>query len=467
MATIKKTLSTKTDGQGYSQILIRLSLNRDKKLRLKSGIFIPTKRWDTEKERITDGKAVGFEKKDLIDKNARLKSLEARILKLCEGRLPETIDKEWMERMLTATENIEASNITDKFIKDLEDKEQNPDKYKKQPFFVLMDSYMENTKNMSKVREANFRVVQRSLQRYEWFIQLTDDKKFKLEIDTFDSEILNDFVDFLRNEYKLYEEYPHIYKKFPANTDTRKSPKPKPRGSNAIVILLKKFRAFYNWCIKQGFCDKTPFTKYNGTMTEKYGTPYYITLEERNLIADYDFSHNPVLMVQRDIFIFQCCIGCRISDLMRLTEDNIIDGEIQYVPQKTRGENPTTVKVPLNSRAIALVEKYKGQDKKGRLFPFFSEQRYNEHIKEIFKECGITRMVTILNPTTGIEEQRPINEVASSHMARRTFVGNLYKKVKDPNLICPMSGHKIGSAAFARYKEVDKELRVETIKLID
>ena len=30
------------------------------------------------------------------------------------------------------------------------------------------------------------------------------------------------------------------------------------------------------------------------------------------------------------------------------------------------------------------------------------------------------------------EVKVPINEIASSHMARRTFIGNIYKLVKDP-----------------------------------
>lgn len=171
--------------------------------------------------------------------------------------------------------------------------------------------------------------------------------------------------------------------------------------------------------------------------------------------------------MQRDIFIFQCCIGCRVSDLIHLTPADIIDGELQYIARKTKEKDPVTVKVPLNERATKLVEKYKGKDKAGRLFPFISAQKYNDAIKDIFTECGITRIVTVINPTTGEEEKKAINEVASSHMARRTFVGNLYKKLKDPNIICPMSGHKVGSAAFARYREVDREMRNEAVKLID
>lgn len=76
-------------------------------------------------------------------------------------------------------------------------------------------------------------------------------------------------------------------------------------------------------------------------------------------------------------------------------------------------------------------------------------------------------MVTILNPTTGKEEKRPINEVASSHMARRTFIGNLYKKVKDPNLVGSLSGHTEGSKAFARYREIDDEIKKEVVSLIE
>lgn len=101
------------------------------------------------------------------------------------------------------------------------------------------------------------------------------------------------------------------------------------------------------------------------------------------------------------------------------------------------------------------------------MFPFISDQRYNDAIKEICKICGIDRVVTIINPTTGRDEKHPIYEIASSHMARRTFIGNLYKKVKDPNLVGSMSGHKEGSRAFARYREIDDDIKRELINLIE
>ncbi len=76
-------------------------------------------------------------------------------------------------------------------------------------------------------------------------------------------------------------------------------------------------------------------------------------------------------------------------------------------------------------------------------------------------------MVTVLNLTTGAEEKRPINEIASSHLARRTFISNLYKKVKDPNLVSSLSGHKEGSKAFARYRDIDEDMKKELVNLLD
>ncbi len=65
------------------------------------------------------------------------------------------------------------------------------------------------------------------------------------------------------------------------------------------------------------------------------------------------------------------------------------------------------------------------------------------------------------------EEKRSLNEIASSHLARRTFIGNLYKKVKDPNLVGSLSGHKEGSKAFARYRDIDEDMKKELVDLLD
>lgn len=466
MATIQKTISAKVGSDGLSKILIRLSLNRTTQIRIKTDICIPPQRWDAAKQRINIGKLVGYERTALIEKESQLKDLEAKIYKICEITPTETITKQWLENILVLCNGIPIHDITPKLLSELMDKQSNPDKYAKRGIYELAEEHIQYAK-YSESRKQHYRSVLFALKRYEMFIRLYDTKQkdYTIELDAINKEFLSDFEDFLRNECSLCKEYPSIYKKIQKSGNM--PVQLRPRGNNTICSIFNILRAFFNWCNANGITNNRPFVGYNGAITEKYGTPYYITIEERNHIAEFDLSEYPALEVQRDIFIFQCCIGCRVSDLKRLTKTNIVEGEINYIARKTKDDNPVTIKVPINARAKALIQKYEDVDKKGRLFPFIADQNYNYAIKDIFRICGIDRMVTILNPITGEEESKPICEVASSHMARRTFVGNLYKKVKDPNLICPMSGHKVGSSAFARYREIDKETRLETIKLID
>lgn len=440
MATIKAFIRTGKK-EKEANIRFRLSDGRTKQIFHTSELMILSSLWDEKKEQ--------YKAKSIVRTQERI-------------RLNTAIAQ---RKQLILSIYLENPNLTSESLEQLIDEALHPEKHQKSnnDFFSIMESYLQKRK-LSEVREKNFRVLIRALKRYELFMLAQEKKEFKLEIGNITNDILENFDNFLRKEHSLYEKYPEIFKDLPAFIG--KTRKPQPRGNNTICMLFKKFRAFYNWCNEQGITDNRPFDKYNGVTTEKYGTPYYLTLEERNQIADFNLADHPQLAIQRDIFIFQCLIGCRVSDLLKMTKNNLINNVIEYIPGKTKDERPQVVRVPLNDRAKKLIEKYKGVDTKGKLFPFISSQRYNDDIKDILRLCGITRIVTVLNPTTGKEEKRPINEIASSHMARRTFIGNLYKKVKDPNLVGSLSGHKEGSKAFVRYREIDDEIKKELVDLI-
>ena len=113
-----------------------------------------------------------------------------------------------------------------------------------------------------------------------------------------------------------------------------------------------------------------------------------------------------------------------------------------------------------------ILDKYKGLPGDA-ILPLISQQKYNIAIKKILKYAGIDRTVTWLNPTTGEPEPRPIYEVLSSHSARKAFAGNMYKNVKDPNLVCALTGHKEGSKAFNRYRVIDEETNRQTMSYLE
>jgi site-specific recombinase XerD len=298
--------------------------------------------------------------------------------------------------------------------------------------YTLFQDFLTERK-LSKNRHDHYLVLKRALQRFEAFSK----KPFTFELD------LHSFQEFLTNEHTIND-------------------KQKQRGKNTVIGLMGKLRSFFIWAATNDHTPKNPFNKYK-IDTAQYGTPYFLTIAERNHLYNFDLNTRKELAVQRDIFIFQCFVGCRVSDLMALRSSNVIDGFLEYVAGKTSEDDPRTIRVPLAATALEIIERYKGTE---MLLPCISEVNYNLAIKEMFLLAGLTRKVTVLNTVTRKDEQKPLNEVASSHIARRTLIGNLYAKVQDPNVVGSLSGHVEGSKAFARYRKIDDDIKTNVINLI-
>lgn len=444
----KKTKST--DFETQVPVYVRIREGRKFDRWIPTRIMVNPNLWDSKEECIK--KRVVCDEKMRQHVDGEVKNLR-RFIEDGYEKERNLIDAEW------------PNNIVDRYYHP-EDYIEESIEERHYTLLELFDIFLDKHK-LSEVRKKNFRVIKRVLQRYELFLQIKKrNKKFFLDVDTMTSDDLVDMKEFFRTEYQYADEenehYKHYKKLFTLVPESRE---PSPRGENTLVDYFNKIRTFFRWCYDYGYTTNRPFDKFK-VGSAVYGTPIYINLDERNKLYAYDFSDNPRLERQRDIFVFQTLIGCRVGDLYRLTKANIVDGAVEYIPDKTIESNPKTLNVPLNSIAKEIVNKYK--DIPGdKLFPFVAEQQYNEDIKTILKAAGIDRMVTVLNPLTRKEEQHPIYDVASSHMARRTFIGNLYKKVKDPNLVGALSGHKEGSKAFARYRDIDDEMKKDLVSLLD
>lgn len=312
----------------------------------------------------------------------------------------------------------------------------------------------------TKQTKAQIENLQRKLTRYVAYrCEIVGIEDFNLFVENITLEDMNDFRDYVANEHLLYMEYPEFYMDYiPAQY------KPKEKSSTTIINTMNLMCVFLHWCKKMGYMSNEVFLQY-GCKVPIYGDPFFLSTEERNILYDTDLSEVPQLEAIRDIFVFHCYIGCRVGDLYRLTRENIKDGFVEYIPQKTKHEHASTVRVPLNQKAKDILARYTNLD--DALLPRFTQTMYNKMIKRILKHVGIDRKVLTLNPKTRQDEMRPLWEVATSHTARKTFIGNLYKQVKDPNLIASMSGHTEGSRAFARYRKIDDDMKKELVNLLD
>ncbi len=506
MAQIELRISSKVQKvTGRSEILIRFFQGNSFDLYAKSDIFINPayfeyyiNREKTEKSGVkVAGNIITASVERAKEKGYALRKSGTIVFKKRLETPEFKYHREQAERLeklknyiLDSFGSADKDNLSSEWLKEVVDKFNHPEKYIVNPesksFYELVEIYI-SRRQLAPSHFKDFYVLSRVISRYEGFIRATDTsrKAFTFEVNTVTRNDIEELADYLRHEKALADQYPTIFAKliedYPASVKKRRN-KIEPRGENTVIKMLTRLKTIFKYAIDEGYTINRPFDGLKiGTAVE--GTPIYITIDERNKIADCnleqkwlesdeEFRKNCELPIQtivicRDVFIFQCFVGCRVGDLIKLTPRHIENGILVYTPHKTKdGKEAVQARVPLHSKAQELIEKYAGIDKKGRLFPFLTPQKYNDAIKVIFTLAGVTRNVEVLNTLTNEYEIRPINEIASSHLARRTFIGNAYFKVSDPNLIGKMSGHVDGSRAFRRYRKIEDETLKNVIDLI-
>lgn len=408
MATVTFYLSRRVDQRGKSEILIRFVGGREHVHRLRSGLWV-------EPSRFRDGAVVvprlgGPQQRELLDLRSRLEDIRTRLLDWFVGADPAAVTRDALQRVAFRGDSRDVT------------------------FFATWGAFVASL-DVSAARLRRYAVVRGALERWQ------SSRGRDLNLDSLTAADIDDFRGWLLTEAGRH------------------------RSRNVVVDYLKALRAFWRWCLERGLTKNDPFAgvKIGAAV---YGTPFYLTIDERDALYATDLDSRPALAAQRDVFIFQCLTGCRYGDLARFVRGDVVDGVLTYIPRKTGEGRPVEVRVPLTATAQEIVARY--ADLPGaRLLPVVSNQKYNAALKVIFTAAGLDRPVTIMDPLTRREVKRPLCEVASSHLARRTFVGNLYRQVKDPALVGSLSGHAEGSRAFARYRTIDDDLRRQTVQLLE
>jgi hypothetical protein len=123
------------------------------------------------------------------------------------------------------------------------------------------------------------------------------------------------------------------------------------------------------------------------------------------------------------------------------------EGELTLIDfeQKKTGK---LMELPLHPKILQILNKNNGN------FPYkLSDQRYNDHIKDVCKEANITHEVrgSKMNKETYRKESGlyPKYELVSSHIGRRSFATNNYGKIPTAYLIS-ITGHS-SEAMFLEY----------------
>ena len=280
----------------------------------------------------------------------------------------------------------------------------------------------------------------------------------------FTTELLMEFRQFIADEYKYVPLYPHLYPRGSGHH----WPKKRLRDTT-VVHDLKLLQAFFAELENADEIRRSPFRKLSMEkrriiMHTMYDAPIFLRAEELKVMMATDV---PIEMQwAKDLFVLNCAIGCRIGDLLRLTMDKVAVSDegipyVHYIPSKTARLQNSNVEVqtPLVEPALEII-------KRTRLHfmdhnHHYGKQRYNKALRQLLRYCGIERQVSVYCPETGDNIYKPLCEVATSKLARKTHI-DMLNKVQINYYAAGL--HRTGSDAVFRYTNLELKDRYELIK---
>ena len=178
---------------------------------------------------------------------------------------------------------------------------------------------------------------------------------------------------------------------------------------NGVANYLRTIRAVFNKAIKEGIisADLYPFSKFQikheKTINRK------LTLEELQIIIDYELPHGSTIWHHRNLFLLSYCLmGINFSDLLTLSAENFIDGRIVFRRRKTH----KVYSILLHQKALELLNFYKVSEQrsvKDYILPFIVNRKdpmqlkkdilqavknTNDYLGKLAKLCEIEKPIT-------------------------------------------------------------------------
>lgn len=165
----------------------------------------------------------------------------------------------------------------------------------------------------------------------------------------------------------------------------------------------------------------------------------------------------------RDMLLFCCFSGLRISDAINLSKKDCKDGYIHVVTKKT--SHP--LKIEVNRHTQAILDK-RFAIPSDTVFDLYRTSEVNRCIKAIAKACHIDTPCHVVHfiGSKRVEKIVPKWALLSSHTGRRTFVVNALRLGIPAEVIMRWTGHSSYEAMKPYVKIVD-ELKKEQMSKFD
>lgn len=235
-------------------------------------------------------------------------------------------------------------------------------------------------------------------------------------------------------------------------------------GNNHAMKYLQRLRTVLNYVRSTGLEFTDPYINFK--MGYEKTDRSFLEKEEIDTIYSKKFVSDRLEKV-RDIFVFSCYTGLSYCDLASLKQENIVkafDNNLWIMSKRNKTGEKFNVR--LFDIPKAILDKYTGKQKDGRLLPLISNQKMNEYLYEIAEICGINKIITChvarhTFATLCITEGVPIESVSKMLGHTNIQTTQIYARIIDQKLSKDMGALaeklQVKTSKQATHSEIDQQ----------
>jgi integrase len=232
---------------------------------------------------------------------------------------------------------------------------------------------------------------------------------------------------------------------------------------NYVGSNIKMLRTFFNYLNDEKGLRVGMFHKCFYVRNEEI--PIVVLSPEQLNFLIYDKSFEESLSIRlkrtKDIFVFGCTVGLRVSDLLNLDRSNLeVRDHCSYYLKVTSIKTQTFTRIKLPAYAIEIIQKYHRKRHK-TLLPVISNYNLNKNIKLLAEKAGWIDSVVKSRGRRGISVSllRPSKtekgfrycDLVTSHTMRRTAITTMLSLGMTEFMVRKISGHSANSKEFFKY----------------
>ena len=179
--------------------------------------------------------------------------------------------------------------------------------------------------------------------------------------------------------------------------------------SNCMWLKTIVTKAHYN-----GLTPSNPFAQYR--VNQNIKEREYLTVDEIKAVMTHEFADRKLAYI-RDLFVFASFTALSFVDIKELATDDIVEvnGEKWILSKRHKTKVPFQVK--LLDIPLQIIKRYERFQENGLVFPNLNYWSICKPLKQMIKECGITKEISFHSArhgfaTLALSKGMPIESVS-------------------------------------------------------